>query len=281
MSSLRFYARASLAISTCLFGLGPSRPATAQEGGTRLEAARAGANDSGDGLVPAPMPEWFKFQSNDTVNGWINNLDNKSITAHAWELWGGMTTLTEQLHNGDKLPVFGTWWIKEQVLAPPGAGREAPSRTPNVFKFETPRQFKRATPVLSAGPLLSIAPEQVRYNDSIKKLIESRKYNDGKELARINSGWGTTKVIADRKILDFNSDAIMLKAVYRFVPAKSVSILPYWAGPINSNTPSVPAPTTWTKKMVVIPPDLNFDARTFKLQDANGFLPAVPLSFCC
>jgi hypothetical protein len=35
-----------------------------------------------------PLPEWFKFQTSDTVNGWISALDNKSITQHAWDRWG-------------------------------------------------------------------------------------------------------------------------------------------------------------------------------------------------
>src|SRR5206468_4072634 len=47
----------------------------------------------------------------------------------------------------------------------------------------------------------------------------------------------------------------------------------------NSTNPPVPDPTTWTKKMVVIPPDLNVEAKTFKLQDADELLPAVPLSY--
>ena len=39
------------------------------------------------GLTPAPMPNWFEFKSADVVNKWVDELDNKSITGHAWDLW--------------------------------------------------------------------------------------------------------------------------------------------------------------------------------------------------
>ena len=44
-----------------------------------------------------PLPDWFKFQSKDTVNGWIDTDDNKAIVSHAWELWGALTSLTPQV----------------------------------------------------------------------------------------------------------------------------------------------------------------------------------------
>jgi len=72
--------------------------------------AKAAADQNGIGLVVTPLPDWFKFQSNDTVNGWIDTLDNKAITEHAWELWGALSTLTDQELNGQKVPIYETWW---------------------------------------------------------------------------------------------------------------------------------------------------------------------------
>ena len=278
MLSTRLYISVGLLIAVCLCCWSTSRNVFVRSSETPHANLAARTEDTGNDLVPAPMPDWFKFQSNDTVNGWINNLDNKAITGHAWEIWGAITTLTDQQHNGNKLPVYETWWSVQEALAPPGATRAAILRNRKALQLETPKQFGRMKEAFRAARPPSTLFSSVKYNDSIKKLIDERKYNDGKELARINTGWGETKPIADRKIQDFNNDAVMLKPVYRLIPAKSVSILPYWSGPSNSTNPSVPDPSTWTKKMVVIPPDLNIDVKNIKLQSADEPLPAIPLS---
>jgi hypothetical protein len=287
MRSFRFFVGAVL--MGCVCGWAAMRSFSAQsrlpdDVNTAQQTSGANSADAGSpDLVPAPLPDWFKFESNDTVNGWINSLDNKAITTHAWELWGALTTITDQQHNGQKVPIYETWWSIQEALAPPATLRASIRRSRRVLHLESPKQFKSMKAAATAAATRGARPASslfstVKYNDSIKKLIDSRKYNDGKELARINDGWGASKAIADRKLQDFDNDAVMLKPVYRLIPAKAASILPYWAGPSNSTNPSVPDPTTWTKKMVVIPPDLNVQASRFALQDANEFLPAVPLN---
>jgi hypothetical protein len=100
--------------------------------------AAAGGPTNGLGLVVSPLPDWFKFQSLDTVNGWINDQDTKSITTHAWELWGALSTMTDQELNGEKVPVYETWWDRDEALAAPGM---LAVRKKNVRLFERPRQL--------------------------------------------------------------------------------------------------------------------------------------------
>jgi len=259
MMSFRSYTLTGLLLAACASGWIVARTALARSyeatSGSSI-SGNASAGDADQDLVPAPMPDWFKFQSNDTVNGWINTLDNKSITGHAWDLWGAITTLTDQQHNGQKVPVYETWWSAEEALAPPAALAAAARQGRRVLQLHAPKQFDRLKPDLFAArppvSLFSIA----KYNDSIKKRIDEHKYNDGKELARINAAWGNTKPIAERKLVDFDNDAVMLKPVYRFIPGEN----------------------TWTKRMLVVPPDLNLDAKSLSLQDAGQPIPAFPLS---
>jgi len=241
------------------------------------------AVQNGVGLNVTPLPDWFKFQSNDTVNGWIDSLDIKAITGHAWELWGALTTLTDQELNGQKVPIYETWWDADEALLAPTQAKAATARRPQrTRKFERPRQLlhEARTTGLTAGadrPTLTLV-DDVKYNDDIKKFIADHKYNDHAELDRINTSWGDSKAIADRKLLDFPNTSVMLKPVYRLVSGKSVTVLPYWAGPVNSTTPDTPRSSSWTKKMVVIPPDLGFRPATLSVRADEELLPAVPLS---
>src|SRR5690242_11519302 len=135
MLSIRLYISVGLLIAVCLCCWSMSRNVLVRSSETPHANLAVRTEDSGNDLVPAPMPDWFKFQSNDTVNGWINNLDNKAITGHAWEVWGAITTLTDQQHNGNKLPVYETWWSVQEALAPPGPARAAILRNRKVIQL--------------------------------------------------------------------------------------------------------------------------------------------------
>src|SRR5436309_10170796 len=110
-----FVAAASLA---CREPAVPGPGAQPPDGGQPKEVAAQKARAIG--LAVAPMPDWFKFQAKDTVNGWITSDDAKAITGHAWELWAALTTLTNQELNGQKVPVYETWWDADEALIPSG-----------------------------------------------------------------------------------------------------------------------------------------------------------------
>lgn len=71
-------------------------------------------------VKPVPLPSvvpGFKFPEDATViNGWINdakfaptNYDSASIYKHAWGIWAGLTSPTQEEYAGDKLRVYETW----------------------------------------------------------------------------------------------------------------------------------------------------------------------------
>src|SRR6266852_9691368 len=67
-----------------------AEPPLASEGESK--ETEADVKKTGLGLTVTPLPDWFKFESKDTVNGWINTDDIKAITTHAWGLWGALST---------------------------------------------------------------------------------------------------------------------------------------------------------------------------------------------
>jgi hypothetical protein len=270
------------ALAAVLFGLGLSFCWLTAPGGTRSAAEdKPGAGrTTGVVLVVAPLPDWFKFQSKDTVNGWINTDDNKAIVAHAWELWGALTSLTDQELNGQKVPVYVTWWDADEVLLAPTLPRAARR---GVLRFKRPVQFQHAEKARArAAPESSRPPatlfDLVKYNDAMKKHVAQFKYNDHAVLNSINDRWPKGTRVADRKLEDSPDTSVMLKPVYRRVSGAAVTILPYWAGPVNSTTPSTPGPSTWTKKMAVVPPGSGLKPDAVKIREGGQDLPAVPVS---
>jgi hypothetical protein len=233
------------------------------------------------GLKVTPLPDWFKFQSKDTVNGWIKNDDYKAITVHAWELWAALTTLTNQKVNGERVPVFETWWDAEEALLP-ATKVKALKATPGVRRFRRPVQFQQ----LDLARALTALPRQqpprpfttlfdiVKYNDDIKEFIADNHYNDHATLNKINSSWPANTPVAQRKLKDFPDTSVMLKPVFIPVSGSAITILPYWAGPVNSTSPATPADSTWTKKMVLVPPAVATPMK-LRLMAAGEDLPQV------
>lgn len=82
-----------------------------------------------NGFAPVPMPatlstgEPFPTDST-TVNGWVlksevdgNNLEtNKSIIQHGWGLWQALTEITSEMHDGQPLRRFETWYTPEDII---------------------------------------------------------------------------------------------------------------------------------------------------------------------
>jgi len=226
--------------------------------GVRVSTAQPPAASGGVALKYTPLPPSFKFQTKETVNGWVNSNDVKSMTEHAFELWGALTTLTDQTLNGQKVPVYETWWDRDEALSPANRARlDRPFRR----RFEPPRQFAKGkilpkiTAMVSGRPVFTLF-DNVKYNEEIKDHIQTNMYYSGQTLNTINAGWGNTP-LADRKLKDFPDKSVMLKPQYQFVAGNTPTLLGYWAGPAASGTPKTPGSNTWSSLMWVVPPGVD------------------------
>lgn len=76
----------------------------------------------GESIIPVDFPELdipgFAFpRDSNTVKGWIESYDTLSQYQHAWGIWTGLTTLTDQKGSfGDALRVFETWLTPEEII---------------------------------------------------------------------------------------------------------------------------------------------------------------------
>ena len=61
-------------------------------------------------MAVADLPNWFRFQSQDTVYRWITDCDVKSITLHGWEVWAAVTAATNQEIDGKSVKLLYDKW---------------------------------------------------------------------------------------------------------------------------------------------------------------------------
>ncbi len=276
----------AIAVPAVLGPMVAGRPASAVEALRDEEPAAAKAEAAGDEFPTyTPLPAWFKFQSKDTVNGWVADSDVKSMTEHAWEIWGGLTTLTKQVFNGQKMPIYETWYDRNEALSPPQTVAPRLRGARRIRNFELPKQLihtgalarqhqrlERALAATALRPLLSFF-DNVKYTEEIRKEIQDNKYYDGATLQKINDGWGITP-IADRNLKDFPDTSVMLKPTYVYASGSQPTLMGYWSGPANSATPDTPGPGSWTSQMWVVPPGFdpsNFDNKSLQLISLDRF----------
>src|SRR5579884_3199608 len=69
------------------------------------------------------LPNWFQFKDSAAVEKWISQSDGHAITAHAWELWAALTSPATQQLGGQVIPVFETWWNRDEIFAPPAQNK--------------------------------------------------------------------------------------------------------------------------------------------------------------
>jgi len=207
----------------------------------------------------------------------------KAMNRHAWELWAALTWPSNQELNGQKVPVFETWWDADEALLPPqqmkGTRGTRQFRRPVQFRFQEAIQTRIERLDLGSNPPARPPQtlfDEVKYSDEIKQFIAKNEYYDHSELDRINNNWPKSTPVQDRKLKDFPDTSVMVKPVFRLASGTGITILPYWAGPVNSTTPSTPGPNTWTKKMAVVPEGM--DPSKVKVREGNADLPSMSVN---
>jgi hypothetical protein len=219
------------------------------------------------GLKYTPMPAAFKFLPAATINGWIQQNDNKAMIQHGWDLWGGLTAMTSQMVDGKtvKVATFETWVDEATVFPPASAGPSAtPSQSPSTVKarkFSPPKQLQHDKDgVRKAKPGFTPVPRlvSVKYTKEIFDHVQSNGYYLTATMQALNESWDKKHTpLADRVVRPFPNTSIMLKPTYALVSGKSPTVLTYWTGPADSSDPSVPDVGTWNNKMQVVPPGVS------------------------
>jgi hypothetical protein len=198
-----------------------------------------------------PVPE-------STLLAYVLTDDETRVRQHAWELWAGLTAPSASVVDGQRLPVFQTWYSIDEVYNPRG-GAGVDRRTLR-HAFSVPRQSAIAHGARggAAAGLMSF----VKLNRAAASFVWDGKYYLTPTLAALNAKFdaqGTATV--ERSINPFPADAAALKLVFWLVkdPASpqsenGVTALPVW-DPAYPPPPggAPPMHTTWTNAVAVDP----------------------------
>lgn len=238
-------------------GLAACRGDDDNAGGAPKEGqAQAGANV----VIPQPLAyAAFPVDSN-TINGWISAVDTVSIRRHAWELWAGLTAMTDQVYLGDTLPVYETWLSRFEVYGNiAGLDRQTVATQGRAVDrgFHSPVQFHHPALNAQSGGGSAEQDEQVvagvKYNMASAMHVWTHNYTDSATLTALNTSFTADTPVANRQIIGFPDSAIATKPVYWMVADSGLTVMPYWAGPSASLDPSQPEPSTWTQFVAVDP----------------------------
>jgi len=185
----------------------------------------------------------------ETINEWVNTLNDSKIRAHAWDVWESINTKSP---NG--LPIWETWFSGYEIFEA-NDGLEARNAG---HDFENPSQFFHAghIPVRKAERPTSFN----RFSPSLAKFIHKSRFNNRNVLDSINQNFiNNNTPIVNREIntsLDSTDEfSFSLKPVFQFIDGSAPTAIPYWAGISTQTTKSLinPSPDTWLQCVIVDP----------------------------
>ncbi len=204
-------------------------------------------------FVPPPLPG-FSFPVDEaTISSWTNNFGGNgesSIALHAWGLWAGLTTFTQQTWNSQFLRVYETWDTPDLL-----ACSSTPDKCP-----KTPRPLKSPEQLPNQTSNLAVT---VNYDPTSSKYVLDNSLIDPNVLTSLQ-GQGT---MIGRITLPNTS--IALKPTYKVFSrsAGQYAMLKIWSGP--PNVPSVWGEGLWPTCVWI---DLD--------DDTDSYGPFAPTTSC-
>ena len=192
--------------------------------------------------------------------GYVDAEDLRAMRAHAWRLWTGLTAPSRSTWNGQRLPVFETWYSATEVFE--DRYRDRPPSRPRSFvrELEIPKQsvHTRSTAATAGAGVMSF----VKLNQEAATFIWDNGYYLRSTLDGLQQRFDTTNAPLDqRQVKPFPKKAAALKPVYWLIkdPAspqsdRGLTALPYW-DPAYPPPPGGRSPMhlTWTKCVAVDP----------------------------
>ncbi len=250
------------------------------KGAKHDQIANGGKGDLGKYVDPPPVGTYPSPP--ETIQPWIDSLDNAKIRAHAWDVWASITS-----HSGEgDLPVWETWYSGHEIfdLAPTQERGERKA----LRDFEHPAQsihtsLRTQIPIDQPERLTSFN----RYTRSLAFYIWDHKYNEQETLINVNDAFDQAgTVVIDRKILPskgpVDASQIVLKPVFQFISGDEPAAVPFWRGiaPEYTTNLSNPEPHTWRQGVVVDPTGklpAGSKVRMPVNEERQKFLPVVSL----
>ena len=209
-----------------------------------------------------------------TLLGAVLADDQAGVRRHAWDLWAALTAPSSSVVDGQRLPVFETWYSVEEVYNP--KGRAGVDRRALRHPFKAPTQSSLATSSRGGAPagLMSF----VKLNRASADFIWDAGYHLTPTLKALNARHdrdGTATV--ERSIKPFPPNAAALKLVFWLVKdaaspqsERGLTALPVWnpAYPPPSDG-GLPMHTSW-KNAVAVDPAGRYPEGSLQQVNVNG-----------
>lgn len=222
-------------------------------------AACAGAQAPADRYAYQDLPTRFGFPVPEaTLLAYVLQGDQASVRRHAWELWASLTSPSDSVVDGRRLPIFQTWYSIDEVYN--AKGRAGVDRRALRHAFAVPTQSAIANGARGGAPagLMSF----VKLNGATASFIWDNKYYLTPTLAGLNAKFDANRTATvERSIAPFTPGAMSLKLVFWLIKdpkspqsERGLTALPIW-------DPSYPPPpggappmhTTWSNAVAVDP----------------------------
>lgn len=166
----------------------------------------------------------FNFPEDSIVlNNWIYENDTLNIYKHAWGIWAGLTSPTDQNIGGQTLLVYETWLTPEEMI---DSINNRPIRRSNRANLKRPNQFTHFQQTVNNSIHESVSYSPAAANHAIKNklFLATTLYDYAQQ--------GMTE------IPNFPNDAITIKPVFKILPASSGGQVKFaittWHGTIDS-----------------------------------------------
>lgn len=168
-----------------------------------------------ENVTPADFPKLdipgFNFpEDSTTLNGWITSNDTKKIHEHAWGIWTGLTSPSNQNAGDQPLLVYETWLSPSEMI---DSIKGLPVRRSNRINLRFPNQFEHAR--AKGDTVNSVIFETVAYSPAAATHAISNKLF----MATTLHGYAQAGL---KGIPDFPNSAITIKPVYKILPASSM-----------------------------------------------------------
>jgi hypothetical protein len=241
-------------------------------------ACRTGPGAAGaDVYVYEDLPAAIGFPVDENVL--IRSVDAgdvRAMRAHAWSLWAGLTAPSRSAWNGQRLPVFETWYSATEVFEDRARDRAPSPRRRLLRELELPKQsIHTRSSAATAGPgVMSF----VKLNQASATFIRDNGYHLRRTLDDLQRRYDAANAPPEqRRIEPFPRRAAALKIVFWLIKdgaspqsERGLTPLPFW-DPDYPPPPDGRSPhhLTWTK-CVAVDPDGRYPRGSRQTVDCNG-----------
>jgi hypothetical protein len=182
--------------------------------------------------VPLPDPKIPGFcfpEKEDTILDWVKNDNKKAIYLHGWGLWVALTTVSDQVFEGQKLRVFETWYNPDNLLEAQFRKLRLADLSRNPRLLHTLSQLSQQSLQAAAAGGSAFDKGSIKYDPVAAKHIQDNNLLSAQNLKALQTA-------GQKAVPNFDNSAISLKPHWITLSVSALVdgryfMLPVWPGP--------------------------------------------------